>query len=465
MKTKYQCLVKICLAIGLSLVSVSGIGSALSSAKDGVFEDVEALVNNNGGVDVNENYADGTSALHWASYHNNLNGVEVLLAAGADVNATTDLGVTPLWLAAQNGGAEIVQRLLEAGANPNITLRSGESPLMAAAKSGNETAVKALLEAGGDPNVTTTRGQNALMWASAEGHAGVVKNLLIYKADPNARTDVHKHLVKTDKETDGHPDYKKWNEEGASTALMFAAVSGDLSTVRNLLEGGSEINAVSALGLDAAKMAIYSKNTDVLELLLERGANPDLAEAGYTSLHAAILVGSVEATKLLLESGANANALVRKATATRRESLDFHFHESFVGATPLWLAARFTEPVIMRLLIEHGSDPEFILQVTYPVGNRDEHSIFEEGGVSVLMAAVGMGNQRLRGGWANSDRNYGGQTLKPKIQESVYLECVKIAVDEGADIYQLDGAGVSALDVARNKRFSSIVAFLESRED
>ena len=47
-------------------------------------------------------------------------------------------------------------------------------------------------------------------------------------------------------------------------------------------------------------------------------------------------------------------------TPTRRQSSDFHFEPELVGATPFWLAARFTQPAVMRLLVERGADPKFV---------------------------------------------------------------------------------------------------------
>ena len=74
---------------------------------------VQALLD--GGAHAGEAAADGTTALHWASYRNDAEAAEVLLGAGADANAATDLGVTPLWLAC-DGSASLVRRLLRAGA-------------------------------------------------------------------------------------------------------------------------------------------------------------------------------------------------------------------------------------------------------------------------------------------------------------------------------------------------------------
>src|SRR4051812_35807131 len=74
------------------------------------------------GVDPKARTKDGSTALHWAAYQDNLESVELLIRAGADVNAANDLGATALWAAALNGSAPIVQKLLNAGANPNAAL-------------------------------------------------------------------------------------------------------------------------------------------------------------------------------------------------------------------------------------------------------------------------------------------------------------------------------------------------------
>ena len=71
-------------------------------------------------AEVNAVEGDGTTALHWASYHDDVEMSGLLLRAGARVNAANDLGATPLWLASQNGSAAMVRRLLRAGANPNV---------------------------------------------------------------------------------------------------------------------------------------------------------------------------------------------------------------------------------------------------------------------------------------------------------------------------------------------------------
>ena len=89
----------------------------IDAAKNGDQDALRALLQKK--ADVNAAEADGSTALHWASYQDDLESADLLIRAGAKVNAANDLGVTPLWAASQNGSAAMVRRLLEAGANPN----------------------------------------------------------------------------------------------------------------------------------------------------------------------------------------------------------------------------------------------------------------------------------------------------------------------------------------------------------
>ena len=68
---------------------------------------------------INVAQPDGTTALHWATYHDDVDLVTRLLGAGADVRATNRYGVTPLSIACQNGNAAIITKFLDAGADAN----------------------------------------------------------------------------------------------------------------------------------------------------------------------------------------------------------------------------------------------------------------------------------------------------------------------------------------------------------
>ena len=80
-------------------------------------------------------------------------------------------------------------------------------------------------------------------------------------------------------------------DAGGSTALLFAAPSGDAESARLLLDAGANVNDTAADGNSALVLAAFSGHGAVARLLIERGADPNAAGAGYTALHAAALRG------------------------------------------------------------------------------------------------------------------------------------------------------------------------------
>ncbi len=147
------------------------------------------------GADVNAAEADGTTALHWASYRDDGDSADVLIRAGAKVNAANDLGATPLWTASLNGSEAMVRRLLAAGANPNAALLAGETPVMVASRAGKPAVVEQLIAKGANVNAHGARGQTALMWAVSQKHPDVVKVLLAHGADIHARSDTWSQVM------------------------------------------------------------------------------------------------------------------------------------------------------------------------------------------------------------------------------------------------------------------------------
>ena len=119
----WQLLIPMALPVLLLGAGGSGRPPLVDAAKRGDRDAVRALVQQ--GASVNAADEDGTTALHWASYRDDVRSADLLIRAGARVNAPNDLGVTPLWTASQNGSAAMVRRLLDEGANPNAALLLG----------------------------------------------------------------------------------------------------------------------------------------------------------------------------------------------------------------------------------------------------------------------------------------------------------------------------------------------------
>src|SRR5881628_1335454 len=184
------------------------------------------------GANVNATQADGATALHWASYRDDLESADLLIRNGANVNARNDLGATPLWAACQNGSESMVGRLLTAGANPNAALLLGETPVMVAARSGSPAVVELLAAKGANVNARAARGQTALMWAVAQKHPEVVKVLIANGADIHARSDSWTEVMAVPPH--GYLEYNRAIPHGNDTALMFAARVDDLASAKLL---------------------------------------------------------------------------------------------------------------------------------------------------------------------------------------------------------------------------------------
>jgi uncharacterized protein len=394
------------------------------------------------GADVNAVEPDGTTALHWASYRDDVESADAMLRAGAKVNSANDLGATPLWIASLNGSAAMVRRLLQAGANPNAALLLGETPVMVASRSGSTEVVEQLLAKGANVNARAARGQTALMWAVAQNHPDVVKVLLARGADVHAKSDVWSQVMAVPPH--GLLEYNRAIPHGGDTALMFAARVGDLDSAKLLVAAGAKVNDADAWGVSATVLAAHAGYTDLVEFLLDRGADPNAAAAGFSALHAAIMHRDEKMVAALLARGADPNAPLQTWTPTRRSSRDFNFAPELVGATPFWLAARFTEPEVMRLLAKHGANPLVVHRADYADLNQTRQTQV----TTALMAAVGMGG--------------GTAWVRPDLRtfETLMLEAVKLAVDLGVDLNAANADGRTALDAATAFHYETVVKFL-----
>jgi ankyrin repeat protein len=427
---------------GHTAVARAADGAVLiDAAKNADLSVLRALITQH--VDVNAASADGTTALHWASYRDNLDAADLLIRAGARLDAANDLGATPLWIASRNGSAVMVRRLLQAGAHPNVALLLGETPLMAASHSGNPDVVAQLIEKGASVNARGARGQTALMWAVSEQHPGVVQVLLSHGADIQARSDVLSQMMAAPPH--GKPEYNRMIPFGGETALVFAARVGDLASAKLLLAAGANVNDKDAWGVSAMVLAAHSGFTEMVAYLLDQGADANAIGPGFTALHEAIMRRDVTMVKALLDHGANPNTPLQTWTPERRSSADFNFAPAIVGATPFWLAARFAEPDVMRLLASRGADPRFVLRNEYYVNDFNDR---RTQATTAVMAALGIGGGRA---WVLPDRAR---------LEALILDAVKLAIELGVEVNAANTDGRTALDIARPQGLASVTKFL-----
>jgi ankyrin repeat protein len=169
--------------------------------------------------------------------------------------------------------------------------KDGNMALHLAAKQGNEELVGLLLDAGSPVDAENRFGWTALHFA-AEGVDGQVVERLL-EAGANVDNSDHEQ----------------------STPLNKAALYGNRDVVEKLLTANPDIEAVDWTGQAALHSAAIRGNDErsdaVLESLLANGAKVNtLTKDGYTPVHLAILVGNIEAVRIVAEHGANPSAKI-----------------------------------------------------------------------------------------------------------------------------------------------------------
>jgi uncharacterized protein len=552
----------------------AGDSAVADAAMHGDAAAVRALLQQR--ADVNAAQGDGMTALHWAAAHGDADLAALLLEFGGNPGAATRIGRhTPLHIAAQGGHHLVVRTLLQTGAGKagvNSATTTGAAPLHFAAASGSTETVTSLLDNGADVNVREPQwGQTPLMFAAASGRSDVVRVLLARGADVRATAKVvdisarnrqdaaasrernarvaaiQKQLAARtaatlssaaappaaraararggDADSGGEPEPLGYAElvgaQGGLTALLLAAREGHEDTVFALLDGGADVNQVSASDhTSPLLMATINGHFDLAMRLLGRGADVTRAsDAGATPLYGVLNmqwapkarhpqpakymqqnVGYLDLAEAILKAGADPNARLRKSlwyTTYNRDLLSV----DRTGATPFWWAAYTLDLPAMKLLLRYGADPN--------IGTAKVPERYEEGGpdpslpdrsglapipwygpaVAPIHAASGVGyglgfagntHRHVPDGWVPAvkflveelgadvnARDHNGYTPLHHAASRGDNELIRYLVSKGADVKAVSRTGQTTVDMAngpvqRVQPFPETIALLES---
>lgn len=466
--------------------------------------------------------------LHVASGAGNVTIVKQLLAAKADPRAVTSEGVTPLHLAAMAGVPGAVSALIKAGADVNA-LEPGwnQSPLMLAAARGRTEAVRVLMKAGANPSLVArtmdimasaaqdrqakmrrdailqqlrqSQGQaNNPNWQPTpeQVQAAVKASREVERADANAQAIAGVRDATAAEEArlaaqggrgldDDNPAYNELlGVQGGLTALLLAVREGEIETTLALLDGGADVNQVSAGDhTSPLLMAAINGHYDLTMALVKRGANPNLySDAGAGPLFAILnkewapstrtpqpafqlqqKATYLEVMKALLDARANPNARLSRSlwyTTYNRDNLGVDFN----GATPFLRAAYATDVAAMRMLLAAGADPNVGTIKPPPRVRRaggaepppDPSGLppVPVGGLGILPIHAASGVGYGTGFAANDHRHV----------TDGWLPTVKFLVEElGADVNARDYAGYTPLHHAAARGDNAMILYLVSK--
>jgi ankyrin repeat protein len=408
------------------------------------------------GVGADEAYPTGATLLHTAALRGRVEVARLLLDRGANVNAKTDSGATPLMYALERGNQQTVDLLLERGARHTINtaatvgdlaqvkelLAAGapvdapgyeeRTPLMSAAEHGHVDVALYLMTKGANGQASDRFGVTALLFAALAGDLGLVEALTEAGADVNGGDKALR--------------YGDW------TPLQAAAGKGHLQVVEKLLGLGAEVDRAGEGGSTPLSGAAAAGHEDVARMLLEHGA-----AATYGALASAAAGGNVDLVKLLLAKGAPvaggerpeswatpmhwaacygniamAQALFEAGADvnafTDASPLDYEHRRPvplLERQTPLGWAVYLEQPAMVRWLAQHGAMVDYRISEQYPL----------HPGSTPLHLAAEIGN----------------------------LEVVKGLLEAGAPVDAKDAQGKTPAEYAEARKQAEVAAYLRGR--
>jgi ankyrin repeat protein len=274
----------------------------------------------------------GLTALLYAARDGCYDCIEALIGAGADVNVPTPEGVTALMLALDNDHNDVAKLLLDRGANPQLWDWWGRTALYIVVDRKESGG------GGGRGGAAGGRGRGAPVARGGSGPAvssmDIINALLAADIDPSPQLNFHRPSRGGNSGRFIDPLLNT-----GCTPLLRATMAGDAEVVRALLNKGANPNindmgltpflvaagvgagTTGGTGLAAAASAGGPVNMELMELLLQRGADVNAqvtgtltysmrvtrapsANEGKTALHVAAEGGKTDLVRYLLQKGA-----------------------------------------------------------------------------------------------------------------------------------------------------------------
>ncbi|KAL7912459.1 ankyrin repeat-containing domain protein [Trichoderma velutinum] len=293
---------------------------------------------------------------------NNIEAVRVLLKAGVDPNAKKDGVYTPLCTSIRDNRMDIFQLLLSSGADPNVMaseypafkcvthkrvhllpalvtagadLHSPKGILEMAVSTNNMEALSWLLDQGLDPNERNPKGYSPLTTAIRENRMEMIEILLARGADPNKRGQdwpvcmavrsppILRRILSVLAEPRAYKGVMEMavaanqiesvklllasgvsveDKNGGVFSPLTTAIREDMKEMVEFLitDGHADLNAPGEhLPVVKAVRRCRGDDTDILEMLLNKGANPNKVYRGWNAFMQAVENGDMRILRLL----------------------------------------------------------------------------------------------------------------------------------------------------------------------
>jgi ankyrin repeat protein len=215
--------------------------------------------------------------------------------------------------AASRGHARVVSMLLENGAAPDLTDKYGSTPVLFAASRGSAEVTLLLLKHGANVTILNQNGLSPLLAAMARGHY-TIASLILEHSRPGPDVNVR------------HPD-EQW------TPLLRATEKGlfELATVL-ITQHKADVSAANDSGWSPLHYATKSGEIDLACLLLDHGADINAIDSmGDSPLNVAKDDSMVSALLKHKEKLEAQNSVAPQSKSEVKQHVDEEEHEDKVG--------------------------------------------------------------------------------------------------------------------------------------
>ena len=450
----------------------------------------------NYGKYINQTGDEDIGGLYQAIKHNNIKAVKFFIENNANVEIATFDGTTPLVLAIEENKPKIVELLIKEGKANIYGYYYGEDfekyPIYCAVKNKNLNMIKILL----NNNFDLKRESYILSYAMENSDENIVKYLVengadmysyeitaLYQAVLNLNPKLVEYFL--DKgasiEKAGGTDvygnimmaaagskFNNSNDKSPVDLTLLEKSAENSAKITEMLIGKADKNIIndSLEGKTPLIIAVGNSYIDTAKILIENGANINAVDIeGWSALSYAVNNGDIEIAKLLLENKAKIkdelliaikSPIVESSINIMKLLIDNKANINYTdenGFNPLNIAIESGDMELTKFLITNGANVNSLMQdgvslIGYAIAqnNMDLLQILIENGANV--------NYTNGDSWANTPL----QTASRLGLDNV----VRILLTRNADINAVDMNGNTALHTAAlNSQLSVVKLLLE----